>query len=96
MNGVNIIILGLIVYTIGISSTGVYYTVITNKLSVSEVITRINTNSIIKCAVQCSEIQGCDRANFKNNESCELLYGRQGDEIADDQNTKLIRTYLFY
>ena len=79
-----------------INIKGTHYIVINNKWKNSEIISQINVDSIIKCAVHCSETHGCSQANFKNNEICELLEESHGDEVIDDRNSKLLRTYMFY
>ena len=63
-----------------------------NKIADSEVISVINVDNFIQCTIQCSVIQECDRANFRDSKHCELCSG--GDfNIVDEMNSAFICKY---
>ena len=95
MNVVIFIAIELIAGIMCIDVNETQYTIVTNKRAVSDNISRMQRNSIIECAVQCTVTPGCSQANFVSDNYCELLQGNQGIEtdVEDDMNSKLIRTY---
>ena len=70
MNLFIIFILEFIAHVICIDIQGVHFTVINNKRGNSEMISHINVDSLINCAVHCSVTQGCSQANFVNRRKC--------------------------
>ena len=95
MNWIIILILEIIAHIECVDIKGFDYTILLNKRGVAEVLSVVDSNSFIQCAVQCTETPGCNHANFRDSRKCELLQGNVGEEIEfdSDQNSKYICTY---
>ena len=65
------------------------YIIVWNKIADSEVISVINVDSFIQCSIQCSAIQECSHANFRDSNKCELC-GGDDFNIEDEMNSAFI------
>ena len=96
MNWFIIILLGIITYIECIEIKGIDYTILLNKRGVADVISIVDSKSMIQCAVQCTNTPGCNHANIRNSTKCELLRANVGAaiELEDEPNAKYICKFV--